>query len=171
VLDQFKKSAAERRTPAATPPPAGPSVPALEKMLLNALITSEEARAEVLPLLPEPTIQTFSTREIFGALRNLAAAGTPVTFSALHGRLSEPAQGLLHEIVAADEMMDDARALEQARSCVRRLEADIRKRELDEMRSRVKTAEREGRVEEALGWIAEIERLRRAVEGANADPR
>jgi hypothetical protein len=64
-------------------------------------------------------------------------------------------------------MIDEALALEQARACVRRLEADIRKRQLDELRRRVKAAEREGRVEEALGWIGEIEKLRRilTVEG------
>ena len=39
----------------------------------------------------------------------------------------------------------------------------MRKRQLDELRKRVKAAEREGRVEEALGWIGEIEKLRRVL--------
>jgi DNA primase len=166
ILEQFKKSAAERRTPAAAPAPAGPSIPAMEQMLLNALLASEEARAEVLPQLGEAVTQGFVAREIFQALGNLAASDAPVTFSGLHGRLSAAGQGLLHQAVAADEMIDDALALEQARRCVRRLEADLKKRELDELRGRVKTAEREGRVEEALGWIAEMEKLRRNLEGS-----
>jgi DNA primase len=167
VLEQFKKSAAERRTPVAAPVLAGPAIPALEHMLLNALISSEAALAEVLPRLSEDTTRDFTAREIFSALRNMAGSGTPVTFSALHDRLSAAGQALLHQAVAADEMIDEALALEQARACVRRLEADIRKRQLDELRRRVKAAEREGRVEEALGWIGEIEKLRRilTVEG------
>jgi DNA primase len=170
ILEQFKKSAAERRTPVA-PKAAGPAIPALEQMLLNALLSSEEARAEALPQLTENVTQGFVGREIFQALANLAASDAPVTFSALHGRLSEAGQGLLHQAVAADEMIDDALAPEQARRCVRRLEADLKKRELDELRGRVKIAEREGRVEEALGWIAEMEKLRRNLESGHGSAR
>ena len=52
VLDQFKKAAADRRAPAAAAPATSP-VPALERMLVNALLSSEAARDEVLPQLPE----------------------------------------------------------------------------------------------------------------------
>jgi DNA primase len=169
VLEQFKKSAAERRTPAVAPAPSGPPVPALELMLLNALMSSEEARAEVLPRLPEATTENFAARELFSALRNLAAAGTPVTFSGLHGRLSEAGQGLLHEIVAADEMIDHARALEQARACVRRLEADLKKRQLKEMGQQATAAEREGRLHDALRLNAQRERLRKEFDGVGVE--
>ncbi len=79
--------------------------------------------------------------------------------------LSAPAQALLHEIVAADEMIDGERALEQAQACLRRLETDWKKRQVDELRGRVKAAEREGRVEEARSIIAELERLRKHLAG------
>jgi DNA primase len=161
VLDQFKRAAAERRAPAPAVAESGPAIPALERMLVQALMSSEEARAEALPRLTEAAIAGFTTREIVGALRNLHAAGSPVTFSAVEGRLSPPAGDLLHQIVAADEIIDEARALEQARACLRKLDSDFKKQRIDDLRGQGKTAEREGRTDDALGIIAEIERLRK----------
>jgi len=163
VLDQFKKAAAERRLPA--PAPATSSIPALERMLLQALLASEAARVAILPRVPPPVSEKFVTREIFEALRR----SENFTFSALEGRLSPPSKALLHELVAADEIIEDTVALEQAEACLRRLETDLRKRQVDELRAQVKTAEREGRMDEALGIIAELERIRKDLNGAGAE--
>jgi DNA primase len=157
VLDQFRKAAAERSVPRAIPPVS--PIPPLERMLLNALISSEKVRADILPQLPAEATGSFVTREILEALRNMG--GGAKDFSALEGRLSPPAQALLHDIVAADEMIEEDRALEQAKACLRRLDLDLKKRRVDELRGQVKAAEREGRVEEARGIIAELERLRK----------
>ena len=162
VLDQLKRAAAERRVPAAQP--ARPSaVPAIERMLLSALISSEQARAEMLPQIPESVTSDFATREIFAALRNILASrdttAGPIAFSALEGRLSPPARDLLHHIVAADEIVDESQAFEQARACLRRLDLDLQKRRIGDLRAKVKSAEREGRIEEALRWMAELERM------------
>ncbi len=161
VLDQFRKAAAERSVPRAAAPVS--AVPALERMLINALISSAEVRAEILPQLPAEATSNFVTREILEALRNMS--GGTQAFSTLEGRLTAAAQALLHDIVAADEMIDGERALEQAKACLRRLETDLKKRQVDELRGRVKVAEREGRVEEARGIIAELERLRKQMAG------
>jgi|HubBroStandDraft_5_1064220.scaffolds.fasta_scaffold05252_6 DNA primase len=166
VLDQFKRAAAERRAPTAVAVESGPAIPALERMLVHALMSSEEARSEMLPRLAEAATAGFATHEIVAALRNLHTAGSPVTFSAVEGRLSPPAGDLLHQIVAADETIDELQALEQARACLRKLESDFRKRRIDDLRAQGKAAEREGRMDEALGIIAEIERLRKELNGA-----
>ena len=167
VLDQFRRAAEDRRPPAPRSE-SRPSAPALERMLVNALIASEEARAQVLPRLEDTLTADFATREILEALRRLTEAGAAVTFSALDGRLAGgPAQALLHDIAAADEMSDGAVALDQAQACLRRLELDFKKRQVDQLRARVKTAEREGRAEEALGWMAELSRLERETRGAS----
>lgn len=166
VLERFKKAASERRAPAPSAEPR-PAVPALERILLNALISSVEARAEVLPRLTEALTANFATGEIVTALRNLAESGSAVTFSALDGRLAGPAQALLHEIAAADEILDTAQCLEQARACLRRLESDFKKRQVEQLRARVRTAESEGRVQEALGWMAELSRLERQTRSAS----
>lgn len=168
VLDHFKKAAAERRAPAPLAVEEGPAIPAIERMLVQALISSELARAEALPRLTESVTAAFATREIFSALRNAENSGSGLTFPALEGRLAGPARDLLHQIVAADENIDDAQAVEQARACLRRIESDFRKRRIDDLRAQGKAAEREGRVEEALGIIAEIERLRRELYVAGA---
>jgi DNA primase len=160
VLDQFKRAAADRRAPVIPPQPRA-SVPALERILLNAVVSSERVRAEILPRLSEAMTGGFIAREVFEALRHMAEAGVAITFSALDGRLSGAAQALLHEAFAADEMTDEELSVEQAEACLRRLESGLKKREVDELRARVKTAEREGRIDEALSWMAELSRLER----------
>jgi DNA primase len=168
VLEQFKKAATDRRDPA---PRAAvrPTIPALERMLLNALIASEEARKEVLPRLTEALTESFVTREILEVLRNLVAAGSTVTFSDLDERLMPSAQGLLHEIVAADEMGDEGLYMEQAQACLRRLETVVRKRRVDELRAQVKAAEREGRFADALDLLKELGRLEKEINGAEGN--
>jgi len=169
VLDQFKKAATERQTPAARPA-ATVAMPPMERLLLGALMGSERARAEVLPLLTPQMTEEFRTREIFGALREAfrpegEMAGSTV-FSAVEGRLSPQSQALLHQVVAADDMSDEVSNWEQAQSCLRQLQSVARKRQVDELRSRVKLAEREGRVAEALEWMTELHRLEREMRAA-----
>lgn len=160
VREQFKRSAADQR---AKPQPAkGPiSAPAIEKILLSAAVGSAEVRREILPqLTPDLTVE-FVTREIFQTLRQMMDSGASVTFSGLEARLTPDLQGLLHDMVAADDIDDETLSLELARACLRRLESGAAKRRIDELKARVKAAEREGRVEQALAWMAELGRLER----------
>ncbi len=160
VLDQFKKSAATRRAPVPQAVPAS-GIPHMERILLNALLSSDRARAGMLPtLLPELT-ESFVTREIFEALRQAAGVEAEFSYSALEGRLEGAGKELLRDAVTADESSGEAVSWEQAQACLRRLESDFRKRQVGELRARVKSAEREGRVEEALSWMAELSRLER----------
>jgi DNA primase len=172
VLEQFKRAALDRRTatpavrghePAPRPAAASP-VAALERILLNALLSSAETREQILPRLTVAMTSRFSSQAIFDALRQMAAAGA-VTFSELDARLDGPTRALLHDMVTADEMGDDAECLVQAEACLRRLEEDFRRRQIDELRARVKTAEREGKSEEALQWFSELHRLEQEVKG------
>ncbi len=155
VLDEFKKAATDRK-PAGPTPQARAEVPALENILLHAMLSSERAREEILPELPRSVTENFVTAELFEGLRQAAAAGAGFTFSALEARLTEPARQLLHSAVSADDTGDEEVLWEQAQACLRRLNMDLRKRELDELRSRIKAAEREGRVKEALSLMAEL---------------
>jgi DNA primase len=169
VLDQLKRASLHKNSPERRAPPpsavgrSNPAIPSsmlsMERILLNALLSSDEARAEVLPQLSPAMTEVFSTRDIFNALRHINGLTGPAAFSALEGRLEPASQGLLHELIAADDMGDDESGLEQARSCLRTLQAGARKRQVDELRGRVKAAEREGRMDEALGLIAELHQL------------
>jgi len=170
VLDQFKRSAVGRAAPAAKPAAPQPSgIPPAERVLLSALLVSERARAEVLPQLTPQMMDGLVTREIIEALRQTdGVAGAGGGFSALESRLSAPHQALLHELLAADDMSDEDSGWEQARACLRRLVDGVRKRQGDEIRSRIKTAEREGRMEEALRFAAELHQLEKEIKrGAN----
>jgi hypothetical protein len=138
------------------------SVAAIETILLNALIASAEVRAEILPVLKPELTAEFQTREIFETLRLITESGANLTFSGLDARLSQPLQSLLHSVIAADDIGDESVSLELARACLRRLEGSAAKRQMDELRARVKSAEREGQVTEALAWMEELGRLEKA---------
>ncbi len=157
VLDQFKKAAAERRAPPQKRE-SRPQVPGLENLLLQSLLASEQVRAQVLPALET---QNFFAKEIFEAIRHQHDSGSPVTFSSIEARLTPATQALLHDIASADEIINEELALQQAQACLRRLEADLRRKQVDDLRAKVKAAEREGRLTEALDIIAELERLRK----------
>lgn len=169
VLDRFRKEQTSAgRTSAGHRPGSGPAakpqVPALERIVINAMLTSEETRREILPQLTPAVTAGFVTREIVDALRaqvhSNEAEGKPFSFGELDGRLSDPAKALLHEIGTADEIGDDAACLQQARACLERLGLDIAKREIDNLRERVKLAERDGDYEQVLGLLAEIDRIK-----------
>src|SRR5579884_2074889 len=85
-----------------------------------------------------------------------AAAEGPAAFAAVEARLAGPAQALLHEVVAADDMNDEDSGWEQARACLRRLQEMMRRRGLNELRARLRAAEQEGRMEDALRLLKEL---------------
>jgi DNA primase len=158
VLDQLRRAMTDRRAPEARAQASSPT-PAIERILLGALLGSDRARREILPLLTPQIIEGFSTKEIFEAMRHTAGMEGPAAFSALESRLAGTSQALLHEVLPADEMNDEESNWQQAQACLRTLEGNVRKRQLDELRARVKSAEREGRVNDALQWMAELHRM------------
>src|SRR5207302_1538859 len=70
VLDQFRRAATDRRTQR---PPVRPrvAIPAMERILLNALLVSSRVREEILPVLAREATECFVTREIFEAVRQM----------------------------------------------------------------------------------------------------
>jgi DNA primase len=159
VLDQLKRAGQDRKTGAVQVQRA-PSIPELEKILLGAMLSSLQAREQVLHRLTPELTSNFMTREIFEALRQVAGGngsnGATIDFSALDGRLSPAGQTLLHEAFMADESIEESEFLEQAEACVKRLESDARRREVDELRAQVKAAEREGRIADAIALMEKL---------------
>ncbi len=165
VLERFRRAgrtepAARRREIAA---------PANERFLLEALLRSEEARAEVLPALRElEAVQRFKTRGIFEALFAAAASGEALTFSNLEGRLGDADKDLLSRLLLADEGSEDNAALEQARDCLRAFRRQDRELRRSHLKAEIQAAERGGDLAEALrlsGRLREMEQLA----GANND--
>jgi DNA primase len=159
VLERFRRGTAGRSetAPRTSGPPA---IPATERLLLNALLNSEQARAEVLPALREMEIvKRFSTRSIFEALFALAASQGVLTFSNLEARLGDADKDLLSRVVFADELTEESFALDQARSSLRNFqkqEEDLRRSGL---KSRIQAAERGGDMTEALRLMQELHKL------------
>jgi DNA primase len=164
VLTLLKRASMERR---GAPPYASPTaqpglgIPNDERFLLSSLLASGKARNEVLPQLTEEMTGSFSTRAIFDALRQANGLTGPAVFAEVKARLDPASQTLLHELAAADDMSDEESSLKQAHACLLRLNSGLKKRQVDDLRTRVKTAEREGRMEEALRWIGVLHQLER----------
>ncbi|MEP7354699.1 MAG: DNA primase [Acidobacteriota bacterium] len=165
VLPELKKSSTEQRQ---APAQAAPkiSIPAVERILLSALLTSERAQKDMLPELTASLTSGFVTAEIFDGLRHVLGdgetTGTARVFSALEARLSEASRELLHGAVAADDKhnTDDEEAIwVQAEACLRRLQSDERRKQVTELRLLIKTAEREGRVADALSLMRQLSQL------------
>jgi DNA primase len=170
VLDQLRRAATERRpqgTPVHAAAPAAASrlqIPALERILFNALLSSEHARQQIFPRLETSMTGEFVSRQLFDALRQMAASES-LTFAELDARMDEPGRALLHEMIAADEMGDDAECLARAEACLLRIERDLLRHRMDDLRTRIKKAERDGRMEEAMQLYGELHRLEQEVKG------
>ena len=165
VLEQFRRSAVDRRAVRQAAP--GPELPAVERMLLGALLNSARAREEILPALQPEMLEGFVTKEIFESLRHVAEESPARLFGGLEARLSESGRALLHTAVAADDI-EEEEAWKQGEDCLRRLESESRKRRLVEAQARVKVAEREGRMEEWRTLTREVDRLKRELHSVRA---
>ena len=161
VLEQFKRAAADRKGAAPPPPPRRVELPTMERILLSALFTSGRVRGELLPELTPELTEGFVSHEIIDAFRHAASDDPARLFAEVEARLSESGRTLLHEALAADhtEVEDEELAWTQATACLDRLRADYRKRLVADLKVKVKMAEREGRVEQAMALMAEITRL------------
>ncbi|MGI8741677.1 MAG: DNA primase [Bryobacteraceae bacterium] len=170
VLDQFRRAATHRTESAPQHRPG--DVPPIEKLLLNALLVSSGARAEVLPRLLELEIaEQFVTRRILNALLSVGPSsggaspargfrdGPSFTFSDLEGRLNDSDRDLLTKLVFADELGEEAGAFEQAMECLRTLESQNRQLQRTNLRDRIRTAERNGDMREALRLMEELNEL------------
>jgi DNA primase len=157
VRDHFSQGSAERRTAQ-----RGPQVPPNERLLLNSLLISQEARVEVIPQLrPMPVVERFVTKNIFKAIFALHGDNSPFRFADLEGRLAEADRDLLSAVIFADEVLEEEKAQEQALACLRSLQALDPKSEVAALRAQIKTAEREGKMQEAIRLAEELDRRAR----------
>ncbi len=160
VLENFRKAAAERREK--TVRMVVEPVRAVERMLLNFFLVDAGARATLMPELRRmAAVEKFSTRRIFEAMFALYDTGSPITFSLLDGRLEDEDRALLASAVFADQTNEGVISLEQGQACLRSLETADRDTERATLKARVKAAEREGNMNEALRLNAELTRMDR----------
>lgn len=160
VLDAFRKAAVERREK--TLAPAAKSVPPIERILLNAILTSAEVRGAILPkLLAMSALERFATSRIFKALAAMDTNGSGTPFAELEARMEQADRELLTSIVFADKDHEDY-SLEQALACLEALEKSDRESSRTALKLRIKEAERAGMLEEAFRLAEELGRLDKA---------
>ncbi|HLY18938.1 MAG TPA: DNA primase [Bryobacteraceae bacterium] len=160
VLENFRKAAMDRRDKKVAR--VREPLRADEKILLNLLISSPEARQGLIPRLEElPALEQFATRRIFTALFALHAGGQ-VNYEELHARLEENDQELLASAVLEDETDGSVVSLELGEDCLRSLERTGLKTRLAALKARVKEAERAGNLSEALRLAEELQRIEKA---------
>jgi DNA primase len=158
VRDHFSKGAAERPTAVRRV-----EIPATERMLLHSLLASEIARAQVIPeLTGMAAVDLFVSRNIFQALFAMYSDGGPFRFADLEGRLSDADRDLLSSAVFADDKLREEKAVQVATDCLQRLKALDPQAEATALRARIKAAEREGNLQEAMRLAQAEARLRRA---------
>jgi DNA primase len=160
VLENFRKSAMDRRDRKVAPAPEPLRLD--EKILLNLLVSSFEARKELIGRLENlPALERFATKRIFRTLFALEAGGETVTYEELHARLEEGDQNLLASAVLQDETNEAAISLSQGVVCLHRLERSGAQAQVTELKARVKEAERAGDQREALRLMAVLHQLER----------
>lgn len=159
VLEQFRKLAVEKVAAPARRAESG-GMPACERLLLNALLVSGEARAEVMPGVFElPLFEKLASRPILEALASLSIESGTLNFGDLEGRLNDRQRDLLANVVFADELGEEGNACETARHCLRALEAQDREYRRTALRERIKSAERSGNFQEAMRFMEELNRF------------
>jgi thioredoxin-like negative regulator of GroEL len=142
-------------------------MPPTERLLLHSLLASDAARAQAIPeLMGLAAVDRFVSRNIFHALFAMHSDGGPFRFSDLEGRLSEADRDLLSSAVFADEILEEEKAAEQAMACLRSLKSQDPRSEAAALRARIKAAERQGDMEEAMRLARELDQKSRAAGAA-----
>jgi DNA primase len=159
ILEQFRRSAAERSSPAKVH--AGEAgIPTAERLLLRTLLGSAYARSRTLPRLAELKLER--TPATWPILQAMVAVGEPFSVDQLMGRLAENDRNLVARLIFADEGsqdVDDEELLgEQAMECLRTLESVDREARYAALKARITAAEKAGKLEEALALSAELAR-------------
>src|SRR5580698_8873525 len=154
VLDHFRKVAADRveRSPAPKAEPAS----ATDRILLPLLVNDSEARAQLVDKLRDlPALRQLSTAPIFDALLTMHDAGETISFNTLHARIHPSLQDVFAAIVL-DNGSGGGATLEDGLACVEALRREDRETILRDLKSRIKSAEREGRLSEALALMQQL---------------
>jgi DNA primase len=154
VLDEFRKSATGKT--GGPQRPSAPAVPAVERLLLNSLLVSEEAREKVLSrVLQLDVFQKLKIKPIIELLHSLASDSS-YSFPVLEARLNDRERDLLSSVVFADELSEESKAVDQALECLRTLETQEREMKCAALRERIKAAERSGDVSQAIELLHKL---------------
>ena len=167
VLDQLRKAAGAPET-AQKPLAREIGAPVRERLLLKALLTSDDARAAVLPRLATPELlDGLALRPLFEAVL-AASLDAGFSYQAVEGRLAETQRALLAELCLADEGIGAETALSQALECVSELEQQASKMQRTTLKNQIKDMTRRGDHAEAMKLITQLNALERGATRAES---
>ena len=167
VLDQLRKAAGAPET-AHKPLAREIGAPVRERLLLKALLTSDDARAAVLPRLASPELlDGLALRPLFEAVLAASLDGG-FSYQAVEGRLAETQRALLAELCLADEGIGAETALSQALECVSELEQQASKMQRTTLKNQIKDMTRRGDHAEAMKLITQLNALERGATRAES---
>ncbi len=156
VLEHFRKLATDRVE--RSPVPKADPTRATDRILLPLLVNDGEARARLVGHLRElPALKQLSTAPIFEVLIAMHDAGETVSFNTLHERLHPSMQQSLAAVVL--DSGAGAATLEDGLACVEALRRTDRASLIQELKTRIKSAEREGRIREAMQLAEELSKI------------
>jgi DNA primase len=157
VREHFRKLAVDRveRAPAPKVDPAK----ATDRILLPLLVNDSDARAQLADHLRDlPALRQLSTAPIFETLLAMHDASETVSFNTLHERLAPQHQASLAVIVL--DSGASGPTLEDGMACIEALRRAHREVAARELKTRIKAAEREGRIQEAIELTQQLSHIR-----------
>ncbi len=154
VLEHFRKTAGDRVERRAPQPKQDPAR-AVDRILLPLLLTNDEARTNLVPYIRDLRIlQQFPSAPVYAALIRAHEAGETVSYNAIHGRLPEAQQEALASVVL--EAGAAGLTEEDGVACIESLRTEELENLRRELRARIKAAERNGDMNEALTLMQEL---------------
>jgi DNA primase len=167
VLDAFKKSVADSKDRPMQQP--AEAVRADEKGLLNVLLSDLEGRDGLVAGLEKIEIlQRVAMRRIFQAVLAVRAAGLPLTYDAVNSRLEDADQNLLGATLMSADSDGQEVTLEHGILCLESLRRSDNLYRRQELKTRMKEAERAGNLTEWTHLARELQLLERRTDGAGA---
>ncbi|MGA2712874.1 MAG: DNA primase [Bryobacteraceae bacterium] len=156
VLEHFRKLAADRVD--RSPVPKTDPTRATDRILLPLLVNDGDARAQLVDYLRElPALKQLTTAPIFDIVIAMHDAGETLNFNTIHERLNPSLQESLAAVLL-DSSASGA-TLEDGLACVEALRRTNRESLVQELKTRIKSAEREGRIKEALELARELSQI------------
>jgi hypothetical protein len=168
VLENFRKSVAARGK--AAPKASAPATPMIERLLWQHVLAHAGARRVALERLPAMTFAAPPhTSRIIAAL---LAIGEDFNYTALEGRLGETDRALLASLAFADDAGEDVEQdpAAQVRACLDKLEAKGLLARRAELKARIKAAEKEGNLQQALLLSRELNEMDRQEKSTMPQP-
>ncbi len=157
LLEQFRKAATNRQQAKLDKPRF--DLPSVEKILVQGLINSAEARRQILePLAALPLFSQLAGKHIFESILAIERAGGPFRYGELEARLTEEENTLMARLAFADDTDEEDILVKQALACLQELKQRASRLLEEQKKTEIAAAEKSGDMGKALALMQELKR-------------